>query len=71
MTRAPDSRRVEALFHAADELPPDGRRAWLEQQCAGDTALLARVLELLHLADEPEVLATPVPAAADPAPPSG
>ncbi len=64
MTSAYDPRRVEALFHAADDQPPAEQRAWLERECGGDHALLARVCELLRLADEPDQLATPVPAAA-------
>ncbi len=64
MTAADDLRRVEALFHAADELPPSERRAWLEGQCGDDRELLARVVDLLRLADEPGQLATPVPVAA-------
>lgn len=44
--------RIQALFHAAAELPPDERRAWLERAAAddeatGDEALVDDVMRLL------------------------
>ena len=39
--------RVEELFNNAADLPQAEREAWLEQQCAGDAALLERVRSLL------------------------
>jgi serine/threonine-protein kinase len=39
--------RVQALFHAAAELPSDRRRAFLESECAGDRALVDTVLGML------------------------
>ncbi len=39
--------RVQALFHAASEMPPAERGRYLEQECAGDEVLIAEVLGLL------------------------
>jgi serine/threonine protein kinase len=49
--------REEALFRAAVELPPGiARRAFLEQACAGDSALRQRLDALLAAHDEPDNL---------------
>ena len=40
-------RRVEALFHAARERPPEARPAFLEEACGGDLVLRREVLRLL------------------------
>jgi tetratricopeptide (TPR) repeat protein/predicted Ser/Thr protein kinase len=39
--------RVEALFHQAADLPPEGQRALLDDACAGDPGLRAAVEKLL------------------------
>ena len=39
--------RIEQLFHAATELPPDTRTEWLQAQCGGDEALRSRVEAML------------------------
>ena len=39
--------RVRELFHACQALAPGERDAWLERECAGDTALLDEVRDLL------------------------
>ena len=44
-------RRAEDLFHAALERPPETRRAFLDEACAGDSEL-RRQLETLVLQDE-------------------
>jgi eukaryotic-like serine/threonine-protein kinase len=41
------SDRVEALFHRAADLPPEGQRALLDSACAGDPALRAELERLL------------------------
>jgi serine/threonine protein kinase len=47
----------EALFRAAVELPPGAaRRAFLDQACAGDSALRQRLEALLAAHDEPDEL---------------
>src|SRR5262245_18954350 len=47
--------RVEELFHKAADLAPAERAAFLEEQCAADSALRAAVEELLrHDAGEVE-----------------
>ena len=38
----------ETLFHVARELPPEGRRAFLENACAGDAAHVRRILDLVE-----------------------
>ena len=40
--------RVQALFHAALELPEAERRAFVERECAGDSDLAADVLAMLE-----------------------
>lgn len=45
-----DGRRwqfIQDLFHQAAARPPDERRAWLEEACAGDTEAVEEVLALL------------------------
>jgi Tol biopolymer transport system component len=46
-----DWRRVEQLFHDARERPPDQRRAFLAEACAGDAALQHDVESLLAQED--------------------
>ena len=45
-------RRIEELFHAALDLPPAQRDAYLQQSCGPDTALLKEVQSLLQSAEE-------------------
>ena len=45
-------RRVDALFDAALDRPPDERSSWLDAACAGDASLKAEVEKLLALAEE-------------------
>ena len=40
--------KIEAVFHAALELPASERRAFLDRACAGDPDLLREVESLLH-----------------------
>ena len=40
-------RRIEALYHAMMERPPNGRAAALAAECADDTAMQAEVQQLL------------------------
>jgi len=40
-------RKIEALYHAASERPPDERRAFVEGACGGDGALRGEVESLL------------------------
>jgi eukaryotic-like serine/threonine-protein kinase len=40
--------RVQAVFHAVADLPPEERHARLDAECAGDEALRAEVLGLLE-----------------------
>lgn len=47
MSAAP-SQRVEELFLRAAELPTEERDAFLQRECAGDTALLTELRELLE-----------------------
>ncbi|UXI66170.1 tetratricopeptide repeat protein [Tahibacter amnicola] len=42
-----DADRLQTLFDAVLDLPPEQRDAMLERECAGDTALLAELRELL------------------------
>jgi serine/threonine-protein kinase len=44
--------RIEALFHAASELPAAERDAWLRAQCGEDEALRARVAAMLAADEE-------------------
>jgi serine/threonine-protein kinase len=45
--------RVDALFDAALDLPPEARAAWLDERCAGEPNLRAEVDALLDLASAP------------------
>src|SRR5262245_60463818 len=77
------SDRVEALFHQAADLPPEGQRALLDAACAGDPGLRAAVERLL--ADDARLCAgggaaafldspvarAPPPPATSPAPAAG
>ncbi|HEX4915174.1 MAG TPA: protein kinase, partial [Vicinamibacterales bacterium] len=52
--------RVKDIFGRALDVPPDRRMAWLEHECAGDTALLAEVQSLIAAdADAGTFIATP------------
>jgi len=53
MTAAPMPRGEREIFEAAIDLPPERRAAFLDEACAGDGALRARVERLLTAADEP------------------
>jgi serine/threonine-protein kinase len=58
--------RIQTLFHAAAELPPDDRRAWLERATAGSGDLVDAVMRLLaEDAGEPSLLDRGVTALAD------
>ncbi len=46
-------RRLEGLFHEAADLDPAARKAFLDDQCAGDSALRSEVESLLASADQP------------------
>src|SRR5262249_34857638 len=46
-----NSKQVEAMFHAALELPVDQRSAFLVQACAGDESLYAEVSSLVSACD--------------------
>lgn len=39
--------RIEKLFDAALDVPPDDRAGWLDSNCAGDEALRLRLEQLL------------------------
>ncbi len=58
-------RRVNELFHAALERDPGRREAFLDEACAGDTALRAEVSSLLRMHSGPGVVDRPA-AEADP-----
>jgi eukaryotic-like serine/threonine-protein kinase len=60
-------RRIDTVFDAAVDLPPDAQAAYVERECAGDAALRGEVLELLrayHRSDS--VLESPAAALAAP-----
>ena len=40
--------RIQALFHAAADLPPSERAQFLDRECGDDATLIARVLELVE-----------------------
>jgi len=64
-------RRIEDLFHAAADLPPADRSAFLDRACAGDDQLRREVQSLLdNDAAESNVLADAVAQAAEQLPPS-
>ncbi|MGC2110914.1 MAG: protein kinase [Candidatus Korobacteraceae bacterium] len=46
-------RRIEELFHAALELDPNDRAAFLQQSCGSDTELRQEVESLLDASEEP------------------
>lgn len=57
-------RKVEEIFHAALDLPPDERTTWLDTACAGDGELKAEVQSLLASdGDNTAGLENPVPQA--------
>ena len=41
-------KRMEELFNAAADLPPERRHGFLQEACGADTELLLRVERLLH-----------------------
>src|SRR5262245_21983358 len=47
---------IQALFHAATELPAAARRQFLEQRCPGDPELVVEVLALLEEDAQPTLL---------------
>jgi serine/threonine protein kinase len=49
MSDTPD--RIESLFAAAVELPPEARTAFLDRECGNDQALRNRLVALLHAHD--------------------
>jgi serine/threonine protein kinase/tetratricopeptide (TPR) repeat protein len=62
MVSSPDRwRRLEGLFYEAAELEPGARKAFLDQQCAGDSALRTELESLLASIDQPlEFLEKPI-----------
>ncbi len=40
-------RQIEQVYHAALDLPPQSRAAYVEKECAGDTSLIEEVNSLL------------------------
>ncbi len=48
--------RVEVLFHAALERPPEARQAFLDQECGDDDAVAARVRSLIAADEGAEAL---------------
>ena len=56
-----DPKRVEALFQAAADLPPEDRTDFLERECGEETRLRVRVETLLSRFDDDASLASPVP----------
>src|SRR5712692_9278156 len=53
-------RRIDAILDAALELPPSGRAGYLDEACAGDSALRREVDELLAAdAASDDFLSTP------------
>ena len=62
--------RVRELFDKAVELEPSRREAWLEQQCAGDLALLAEVRGMLPRSLDDSYLERPAQLPPSLAPPS-
>jgi eukaryotic-like serine/threonine-protein kinase len=68
-----ESSPAEAIFFAALERAPADRAAFLDQACAGDAALRARIEQMLaaqsHLGgflDQPQAEAAPDPGPAGP-----
>ena len=57
-------RRLQELFHAAAELPPERRRGFIEEACPDDPGLRNEVLAMLDSAPNGEDLASRVQAAA-------
>ena len=51
--------RAESLFHAARDLPPTEREAYVREGCGGDETLARRVLRLLEIDANATRLATP------------
>ena len=51
MSQNPRWQQVEALFHAAVELDPKARAAFLDRRCNGDLELRSEVESLLHSSD--------------------
>jgi eukaryotic-like serine/threonine-protein kinase len=49
---APDSERLEELFHALSELDASGRKEFLDANCADDPALRDALEKLLHADEE-------------------
>ncbi len=56
----PDLQHVEEIFQAAADLSPHARPAFLDDRCAGDAALRARIEELLSRHDRGDSLTSPV-----------
>ena len=53
MAHASDWQRIEQLFHAALERPPEERPAFLQQACGSNTELLKEVESLLDSSEKP------------------
>jgi tetratricopeptide (TPR) repeat protein/tRNA A-37 threonylcarbamoyl transferase component Bud32 len=66
----PEPRSVKDLFHAALEVAPAARDAWLDRECGGDAELRQRIALLLSAHDTPQSLLdrlAPAAATAEPA----
>ncbi len=51
-------RRIQELFHSAADLDPERRRAFLDNECAGEAELRAEVESLLAADVEAEAVLT-------------
>jgi hypothetical protein len=58
-TDGQDWSRIDELFDAALDLPPEDRSRWLDAACNGNGELRARVEELLSLTDRQDDLMVP------------
>jgi non-specific serine/threonine protein kinase/serine/threonine-protein kinase len=52
--------RITELFAAALDMPEDDRRTYLQNQCAGDDALMHEVLDLLRRDEAPSAIDEPI-----------
>ncbi|MGD2071455.1 MAG: protein kinase, partial [Gemmatimonadota bacterium] len=59
MTGSESWARLDELLDAALDQPPERRRAWLTEACAGDERLHTRALSLLELAETDDVALIP------------
>src|SRR5208283_5181770 len=52
---------LNSIYFAAQELPPEDRRAYLTKACAGDHELRTRVEQMLAIANQAEAFFTSDP----------